>query len=159
MHSNLSRTLGRQFELKSFTRAISSFPGAWGCRWRALRMLLVPCGAFGARFGWLWSALGLPKVPLHGITLKGFPGDFVFGCQGGAFGVLSECFWCLGGALRVRCLWNALGVPKVHLNGLSRKGSPILLGPSRSAQQLFDYFGRVNVDPTHPTVHCQPARF
>jgi hypothetical protein len=111
MHSNLSRTLGRQFELKSFTRAISSFPGAWGCRWRALRMLLVPCGAFGARFGWLWSALGLPKVPLHGITLKGFPGDFVFGCQGGAFGVLSECFWCLGGALRVplECPWRAQG--------------------------------------------------
>jgi hypothetical protein len=73
-----------------------------------------------------------------------------FECFRNAFGASEEPF---------RCLWNALGVPKVHLNGLSRKGSPNLLGPSRSAQQLFDYFGRVNVDPTNPTVHCQPARF
>ena len=99
----------RQFEWKSFAKGNCSFSGAWGCRWRALRMLLVPCGAFGALFGWLWSALGVPKVPLNGIALKGFPGDFVFGCQGGAFGVLSECFWCLGGALRVplECPWSA----------------------------------------------------
>ncbi len=62
----------------------------------------------------------------------------------GARGVPLACFRNAFGALGAPfgCLWNALGVPKVHLNGLSRKGSPILLGPSRSAQQLLDYFGR-----------------
>ena len=72
-------------------------------------MLLVPCGAFGALFGWLWSALGVPKVPLNGIALKGFPGDFVFGClwrsfgmllvprgrPSGAFGMPLECPMCI----------------------------------------------------------------
>ena len=110
-----------------------------------------PSGGFGVRL------LGLPKVTLNGITLKGFPVILFSGARGVPLACFRNAFGALGAPFG--CLWNALGVPKVHLNGFCRKDSPIPLGPSRSAQQLFDYFGRVNVDPTHPTVHCQPARF